>query len=63
MKGLISCDMLETAKHIVENFFIMIEKYGFIPNGFRIYYLNRSQPPFLSLMVQELAAAFRSHDQ
>ena len=22
-----------------------LEKFGFIPNGGRIYYLNRSQPP------------------
>jgi alpha,alpha-trehalase len=28
------------------------ERYGFVPNGSRIYYLNRSQPPLLSDMVK-----------
>lgn len=37
----------------------MIKSYGFIPNGFRIYYLNRSQPPFFGLMVRDLAQAYR----
>uniref|UniRef100_A0A4W5L8X2 Trehalase n=1 Tax=Hucho hucho TaxID=62062 RepID=A0A4W5L8X2_9TELE len=27
-------------------------QYGFIPNGGRVYYERRSQPPFLSLMVE-----------
>lgn len=27
-------------------------RYGFIPNGGRIYYERRSQPPFLTLMVE-----------
>jgi neutral trehalase len=31
----------------------MVEKFGFFPNGARIYYLNRSQPPLLSEMVQD----------
>lgn len=29
-----------------------VEEYGFIPNGARIYYLNRSQPPLLTQMVK-----------
>ena len=29
----------------------LIDRFGFIPNGTRTYYLGRSQPPFLSLMV------------
>ncbi|WCP14172.1 Periplasmic trehalase [Sphingobium sp. AntQ-1] len=29
----------------------LIDRYGFIPNGTRTYYLGRSQPPFLALMV------------
>jgi len=29
-------------------------RFGFVPNGSRIYYLNRSQPPLLSLMVQAI---------
>ena len=33
----------------------MIDKYGFIPNGTRTYYLTRSQPPFFSMMLDLLA--------
>ena len=40
---------------MLENFASLIERYGFIPNGTRSYYLGRSQPPFFALMV-ELAA-------
>ncbi|XP_063916174.1 trehalase-like isoform X2 [Zophobas morio] len=29
----------------------IVESYGFIPNGGRIYYLDRSQPPLLTFMV------------
>jgi alpha,alpha-trehalase len=29
----------------------MVDAFGFVPNGNRRYYLNRSQPPFLTAMV------------
>lgn len=45
-------DMLE---NMVRNFAFLINKYGFIPNGNRSYYLTRSQPPFFSLMLDLLA--------
>lgn len=50
IQGLLISDMDESARGIIENFFSMVEKYGFIPNGGRVYYLNRSQPPLLTLM-------------
>ena len=40
------------SRNIIENFLDLIDQYGFVPNAARIYYLNRSQPPLLSLMVQ-----------
>jgi len=40
---------------LVENFAYLIDKYGFIPNGTRTYYLTRSQPPFFAMMVALLA--------
>lgn len=52
IKGLIVCDLLDTAEEVIENFIIMIESYGMIPNGFRMYFLNRSQPPFFFMMVK-----------
>ncbi|MFR8331296.1 MAG: trehalase family glycosidase [Oscillospiraceae bacterium] len=35
----------------------MLDRYGFVPNGNRTYYLKNSQPPFLSRMVADVAAA------
>ncbi|EKG20667.1 Glycoside hydrolase family 37 [Macrophomina phaseolina MS6] len=42
----------EIAGNIIENFLDLVETIGFVPNGARIYYLNRSQPPVLALMVK-----------
>ncbi|KZC05540.1 Trehalase, partial [Dufourea novaeangliae] len=51
IEGLLLSDMYQTAKAMIDNFVYIVEKYGFIPNGGRIYYLMRSQPPLLHLMV------------
>lgn len=51
VKGLLLSEMTETVRGMLENFLSLVERYGFIPNGSRVYYLNRSQPPFLALMV------------
>ncbi|TPX57749.1 alpha,alpha-trehalase [Spizellomyces sp. 'palustris'] len=51
MEGLILSEMFETSHDIIENQMDFVEKYGFVPNGARIYYLNRSQPPMLTQMV------------
>src|SRR5687767_3642712 len=53
IKGLLICEMFHTAKGMIENLLNLVEKYGFVPNGNRSYYLNRSQPPLLSEMVME----------
>lgn len=37
---------------MIENFLDFVEQFGFVPNGARIYYLNRSQPPVLTQMVK-----------
>lgn len=50
-------DMIE---NMVKNFAYFIDRFGFIPNGNRNYFLGRSQPPFFSLMVtllQEIQGA------
>lgn len=44
----------EYAKNNIANMIYLIEKYGFMPNGNRTFYLNRSQPPFLSHMVRDV---------
>ncbi|WP_417885527.1 alpha,alpha-trehalase TreA [Zunongwangia sp.] len=55
MLGLEVDGELETIQNMVDNFSFLINKYGFIPNGNRTYYLSRSQPPFYSLMIDLLA--------
>ncbi|ENN70552.1 hypothetical protein HUJ04_007985 [Dendroctonus ponderosae] len=51
IEGLLISDMPRTARGMIENLLSMVETYGFVPNGGRIYYLNRSQPPLLTLMA------------
>ncbi|KAJ8675853.1 hypothetical protein QAD02_011639 [Eretmocerus hayati] len=53
IEGLLLCDMHQTVRGIIENLLSMVEKYHFVPNGGRIYYLSRSQPPLLIPMVDE----------
>ncbi|WP_010216903.1 alpha,alpha-trehalase TreF [Sphingomonas sp. PAMC 26621] len=36
---------------MLANFSALIAQYGHVPNGTRSYYLSRSQPPFLALMM------------
>ncbi|CAN2387887.1 trehalase (brush-border membrane glycoprotein) [Pristimantis euphronides] len=52
INGLLLSEMYDTARGMIENFLYMVDSYGFVPNGGRVYYLNRSQPPFLTLMVE-----------
>ncbi|KAK4092764.1 trehalase precursor [Purpureocillium lilacinum] len=40
------------ARNAIDNFLDLVERFGFVPNGARVYYLNRSQPPMLSQMVR-----------
>lgn len=43
---------LQTAKGMLKNFLSIVDRFGFIPNGGRIYYSMRSQPPLLTPMVK-----------
>ena len=52
--GLLLIGMTEQAKHNIDNMLYLINRFEKMPNGNRTYYLNRSQPPFLSQMVREL---------
>ena len=53
MEGLLVSGMVETVKEMLENFFYLVDRIGFVPNGGRVYYLRRSQPPFLCLMAKK----------
>ncbi|XP_044733048.1 trehalase-like [Chrysoperla carnea] len=51
ISGLLICEMKDTARDMLKNFFWFVDKYGFVLNGGRIYYEKRSQPPLLAHMV------------
>ncbi len=53
-EGLAACTSMDTVIDMVRNFAYLIERFGFIPNGNRIYYLGRSQPPVFALMLELL---------
>jgi Neutral trehalase len=55
MLGLKESNLYELMESMVRNFVHLIERYGHMPNGNRTYYLSRSQPPVLSMMVDLLA--------
>lgn len=55
LEGLYVSEMCTTASGMIENMLVMIEEFGFIPNGARIYYMNRSQPPMFTMMIERYA--------
>ncbi|XP_037091996.1 trehalase-like isoform X2 [Pollicipes pollicipes] len=52
IKGLLLSEMYHTVRGMLENFLVMVERFGFVPNGGRVYFERRSQPPFLIPMVK-----------
>lgn len=52
IKGLLISEMKDTARGMIDNLLSLIKRYGFIPNGSRVYYLNRSQPPVVAFMAK-----------
>lgn len=52
--GLLARGEVTLARNNIDNMLWLVERYGYMPNGNRTYYLNRSQPPFLAQMVWDL---------
>ncbi|CUG02156.1 trehalase, putative, partial [Bodo saltans] len=57
IKGLLVSNLTVTARHTLDNLLWAVKEYGFVPNGARIYYQDRSQPPLLTLMVRDYVTA------
>lgn len=55
MLGLQVSGRIEMIQNMVDNFSYLIDKFGYIPNGNRTYFLGRSQPPFYASMVKLLS--------
>lgn len=53
IQGLLKSELYSTVNATLQNFMDEIEDFGFIPNGGRTYYLDRSQPPLFVNMVYD----------
>lgn len=60
--GLIRCGKESLAKSNADDFLYLVQKYGFIPNGNRTFYLKRSQPPYLAFAVSDVYDAIRDDE-
>ncbi|KAF7365668.1 Trehalase [Mycena venus] len=58
VEGLLESQLYSIANDTLQNFMDEIERFGFIPNGGRIYYLDRSQPPlFIQMLARYVTAS------
>ena len=53
-KALFAVGNIEQAKNNVSDILYLIEKFGYMPNGNRTFFLKRSQPPYAALMVDDI---------
>ncbi|KAF0751365.1 trehalase-like, partial [Aphis craccivora] len=51
IKGALICGMKTTVKGILQNLLSIIQRYGYVLMGNRIYYKGRTQPPLLTQMM------------
>lgn len=53
-KGLIISGKVDLAENNCKNMLYLVEKYGYMLNGNRQWYVGGSQPPYLTLMVKDV---------
>jgi len=53
-EGLIIDGHVDLARSNVENMLFIVNRYGKMLNGNRTYFENRSQPPYLSMMIESV---------
>lgn len=53
-EGLAASNRHDRVEDIVENLASLIDRFGFVPNGNRVYYASRSQPPLFCRTVEIL---------
>ncbi|MFU2486745.1 trehalase family glycosidase [Thauera sp. WH-1] len=53
-EGLAVSGRLDLVEGLIRNFADLIERFGYVPNGTRLYYLGRSQPPMFCALLQLL---------
>ncbi|KAJ2321819.1 hypothetical protein IWW52_000493 [Coemansia sp. RSA 2704] len=52
LEGMLRSGLVDLSKSTIGDLLDLVDAYGFVPNGARVYYLDRSQPPVLTLMVK-----------
>ncbi|KAJ2455095.1 hypothetical protein EV183_001024 [Coemansia sp. RSA 2336] len=52
LEGMLRSGLVKLSQSNIRNLLALVDQYGFVPNGARVYYLDRSQPPLLTLMVK-----------
>ncbi|MFW5689340.1 MAG: trehalase family glycosidase [Spirochaetota bacterium] len=52
--GLLRHDRAHLCQANIQNMFYMVEKFGHVLNSNAVWHLNRSQPPYLAMMVRDL---------
>lgn len=57
VRGLLHSGMVQTARGMLDNLLYLVHEYKFVPNGGRVYYWGRSQPPLLVAMVKAYVEA------
>ncbi len=58
-RGMIPQGFAAQVKNNCDDFIYEIEQFGFIPNGNRTFYLNRSQPPYFGSLVELVHGHFK----
>ncbi|WP_251616437.1 alpha,alpha-trehalase [Pumilibacter muris] len=56
-KALFALGQTEQTANNVKNILYLIERFGYMPNGSRAYFLKRSQPPYAALMADDVYKA------
>lgn len=58
IQGMLDAEHKDLVMGILEDFISIFKRFRIIPNGSQMYYLSRSQPPFLSSFVLDLYYAY-----
>ena len=61
-RGLIALGDITQAENNVNDILFLVDKLGFVPNSNRLDMTNRSQPPYLCMMVKDIYAAMGNKD-
>lgn len=56
-QGLLGHGLSEYVRNNTDNQLYLVNRFGFMPNGNRTYFLTRSQSPYLSMMVRDVYEA------